>query len=322
MGRVAVIVGSSPSAGAEAETAGGLPSGPPRSDRAAVALAAKRLGGRFEAYCLRDDGEALRYALAAGARSATRVADPRAIDFDLALVGSGGAGEWGDALAALLAESKRCALVLEVLDVEPVRDGWAVTRDLGRGAREIIDVRGGAVLGVAEGAAARLYVSRHRRRAAGTALPAAGTAPGDGREAGAREDPLAGASGPWEVARPRARTADLERRTRGAASERMQELFGLSPQGEGARESPKIVADATTCARALVRYLSHHGFVARGAAEAPEVAPDASAAGALGARGGRGPLPMSGSDLRRPRPLEGEGSAGSYRGPRPGGKPD
>ena len=306
MRRVVVILGTEPATGHP------TPSILPESDRAAMSLALSRFGGRVDACCLRDDEEAARYALAAGAAEVLRPAEVTDLEFDVALVGSGGAGAWGDLLPALIAEWKDCAMVLEVLDVEPRDDGMTVTRDLGRGSREILAVRGPAVLAVSENAPRSLYISRHRREAVDPSLIRPGTGP-------AATDPLSGICGPWEHARPRPRAADLEGKTGGSATDRMNALLGLADDPRAREDTGRrIIADAGTCANHLLRFLRHHRFI-DGTASVPEepaagpqrpghppddtdpsgVAP--SDPRRAGSRARRGPRPIGGTEHRGDR---------------------
>ena len=186
---VAVILGS------EQGTGDGALATLPKSDRAAVGLAVKRFGGPVLAYCLRADEAALRYALAAGASTVALLDDVDRLDVDVVLVGNGGAGSWADLLPALVAEHKQCAMLVDVLDVEVCPDSIAVTRDLGRGSREVLGLGGPAVLGVSEDAVQLLYVSRYRRQAARVSPL--------GTSVGLLHDPLPAVSSPWAPTRPR-----------------------------------------------------------------------------------------------------------------------
>jgi hypothetical protein len=236
------------------------------------------------------------------------------LDFDVVLVGSAGAGHWGDLLLALLAEQKSCAMVVDVLDIDPGPEALTVTRDLGRGSREILSLRGAAVLSIAESAAPLLYVSRYRRQA----VRLASSAPG----IGSAGDPLAAVSGAWIPARPRVKTANLTARTRGSASHRMQALLGINAGIDRENDrSHMITADAATCAGHLLRFLRHHGFIT-GAMPAPaaSTSPEIETASRTSQR-----LPddreSSASSiwtphLRSPRPLQGE-VRGMARRPRP-----
>ncbi len=306
MTRVALILGSS------RLSAGGVhhASVPllPASDRAAVALALERFGGRVDAYCRRDDEKAWRYALAAGAASATPLDDVNSIDFDVALVGSGGAGVQGDRFLAQLAESRQGGLVLDVLDMEMEQNGnLTVTRDLGRGAREILEIRGAAVLGISESAPPLTYVSRHRRQKIAVSARSTGTT--------SRKDQESAAAGAWGVVRPRTRAETAPEKLSGSASERMQALLGLSDAtGAGAHENHVIVADAATCARHLIRYLGHHGYIRRSAAGGSTLPEVTRRVEALPAQ----PVPDTrmDRDARKPRSDQ-ESDSRRRRGPRP-----
>lgn len=300
MRRVAVILGSDREAGD-----GPLPS-LPKSDCAAVGLAVKRFGGAVHAYCLRDDEAALRYALAAGVSTAAHLDDVTSLDADVVLVGSGGAGPCGDLLLALLSEHRQCAMLVDVLDVDVHSDRIAVTRDLGRGSREVLEISGAAVLGVSEEAEQLLYVSRYRRQSVSVSLQAASVGP--------MQDPLNMVSGPWSPTRPRVKVGNLAAKTVGSASGRMQALMGMRDGSTGDDDRVHVIhADAATCARHLLRFLSHHGVIA-GAVAAPVEAPspEAKEIRASQESGPPGPVPHG----RGPRPLHGE-AGGRSRGPRP-----
>lgn len=300
----------------------------PASDRAATAIALKRLGGRFHACCRSDDQDAFRYALAAGAESVASLDDLRADRFDVVLIGSGGAGPAGDLLAATLAERGSAMLVLEVLEIVADGDRLIVTRDLGRGDRERLTIGKPAVLTISENAAERHYVSRHRR---GTVNPPP-IAPH--RSAG---DPLSTHSGPWGPVRPRARVVDLDARTGGSATDRMNALFGGTGADAAASEKDHlIVGDPATCAIYLKKFLSHHGMLKSATADDSTVAAEVAHPEARGPRSikpaaepAAGPAASGRTDRapridrtsrtgRAPR-SEDEPSSRSLRGPRPEG---
>ena len=288
----------------------------PASDRAATAIALKRLGGRFHACCRNDDQEAFRYALAAGAESVAAMDGIRADRFDVVLVGSGGAGPSGDLLAAALAESGRAMLVLEVLEVVVDGDRLIVTRDLGRGDRERLTIGMPAVLTISENAAERHYVSRHRR---GTVTLPPIAPP---RSAG---DPLSTHSGPWGPVRPRTRAVDLDAKTGGSATDRMNALFGGT--GAGAAASGKdhlIVADPATCANYLKKFLRHHGMLQSATADdshvAAEVAhPEGRRPRSIEPAAESAARPAASEQTDRTPQTENEPSSRSRRGPRPEG---
>jgi electron transfer flavoprotein alpha/beta subunit len=284
MTRTAVVIGSAPS-----KVASGVPA-LPASDRGALALATTRLADGVRAYA--PDWEARCFARAAGVETVEELSDLEMGSFEVALVGRGACGACGDALPARLAEEGRAALVYDVLDVQRESDRLVVTRDLGRGARDVLGVRGRAVLVVAESVERGTYVSRYR-------IDAARTASG---ESPARE--VSSDLG-WELARPRVRLGDFASRVAGRAVERMNALFGLGNASEHAASLVRGSADE--CARQLLRYLSHYGFIERGLGDAePSAAAEAIASRPAGRR--PGPRAGDGESLpirarRRPRPL-------------------
>jgi len=241
MSRVAVIIGS---AGSETDAeALALPT----SDRGAVALALARFGADVCAYA--SDSDARCFARAAGVATVAEIPELEMGGVDVALIGRGGCGARGDAFPAQLAEESGAALVYAVIDVQRESDRLVVTRDLGRGARDLLSVRGRAILVVADTVARGPYVSRFRLNAE---KAASGETP-------AREEP--GSVG-WEPATPRVRLGDHASRVAGRAVERMNALFGV---GEVTARSASLVrGSAEECARHLLRYLSHHGFVEPG----------------------------------------------------------
>ena len=302
MRRVAVIIGSRQEAGTSALASPTLPT----SDRAAIGLAVQRFGGLVHAYCRRDDPEAWRYALAAGATDVRHLEAVAGLDFDVMLVGSGGAEPYGDLLLAQLATEKQCAVVFEVLDVVCGTDVLTVTRDLGRGSTEVLALDCPAVLGIAAEAPQLLYVSRYRRQVVEAAVQVSHTE--------SLADPLAALSSPWEPARPRVHLADLDARTTGSASTRLQMLFGVgAAPDQGNDRSHIIAADAATCAQHLLRFLSHHGMITVSMARP---LPAVSAVEAVDSHRQR-PAPTLWEPHRRgPRPLAGA-TGGAERRPRP-----
>jgi hypothetical protein len=173
------------------------------------------------------------------------------------LIGRGGCAERGDLLPAELAETSGAALVYDAIDVQREADGLVVTRDLGRGARDLLSVRGRAVLVVAESVERGPYVSRHRLNLASEA----------GGDSVAREEPVGVG---WEPTTPRVRLGVCATRVAGRAIERMNALFGV---GETTEDAASLVrGSAEECARHLLRYLSHHGFVERGPGGEPQSA--------------------------------------------------
>jgi hypothetical protein len=278
----------------------------PTSDRAAIGLAVQRFGGPVNAYCRRADAEAWRYALAAGATEVRYLETVAGLDFDVMLVGSGGAEPYGDLLLAQLAAEKHCAMVCEVLDVVNGPHGLTVTRDLGRGSTEVLALDRPAVLGIAAEATQLLYVSRYRRQVARAAGREPLTEP--------LSDPLAALSSPWEPARPRVHLADLDARTAGSASTRLQRLFGVgAAPHQGNDRSHIIAADAATCAQHLLRFLSHHGMIT--SSIAPPV-PSTRPVDSVDSQHQHLAAPLWEPHRRGPRPLTGT-VRGAARQPRP-----
>jgi len=238
---IAAIIGS-----ATPVTASGVQT-LPMSDRGAIALAMARFAGDVRAYAA--DADARCFARAAGVETVEEISDPGMGAFAVALIGRGGCAERGDLLPARLAEASGAALVYDVIDVQPKADGLMVTRDLGRGARDLLSVRGRAVLVVAESVERGPYVSRYRRNAVKGA---------SGESAARREQSCV----EWEPTTPRVRLGDHAARVAGSAAERMNALFGLGAIAENT--ASLVRGSAEECARHLLRYLSHHGFVERG----------------------------------------------------------
>jgi hypothetical protein len=197
-------------------------------------------------------------------------------------------------------------MVCEVLDVVDGPHGLTVTRDLGRGSTEVLALDRPAVLGIAAEATQLLYVSRYRRQVA--------RALGGEPLSEPPSDPLAALSSPWEPARPRVHLADLDTRTAGSASTRLQRLFGVgAAPHQGHDRSHIIAADAATCAQHLLRFLSHHGMIT--VSMAPPFSPVRPVEAIDSYR--QRPTPTLWEPHRRgPRPLTGA-AGGVERRPRP-----
>ncbi len=294
MTRVAVIIGCASSA-----TASGAPT-LPISDRGAVALAMASFGSDVRAYA--DDADARCFARAAGVETVEEISDSEIGSVDVTLLGRGGCGGRGDALPARLAEERGAALVYEVIDVQREADRLLVTRDLGRGARDLLSIRGRVVLVVADSVERGPYVSRYRMDANKAAS----------RESAARKE---SSIVEWELTTPRVRLGDHASRVAGSAVERMNALFGV---GEIAENAASLVQEsAEECARHLLRYLSHHGFVERG----PSGEQHSASVGAVASQPATRRLQRSAANAasipirtrRRPRPMNGHPLA--TRGP-------
>ncbi len=288
----------------------------PHSDRTAIALATLKLKGEVTAYSFPGDNAGLRHALAGGAASTQRLESLDEIEFDVMLVGQGGCGALGDLLPATLAENRGGALVLDVLDVEPASEaaGLRVTRDMGRGSKEILLVQVPAVLSISPNAQRLTYVSRYRQLSAN---PEAETRAGSVGFADPAEEDIS----TWELARPRTKTGALTEKTRGTAADRMNALMGATGPPETKDEEHILQADAETCSKQLLRYLAHHGFIegremdSHGEEEATPALPvsaPASEGPAIRAAQrkttGRGPRKLGGDSKtsgRRPAPIRG-----------------
>jgi hypothetical protein len=260
MMRVAVIIGS-----ASAETVSGSPA-LPMSDRGAITLALARFPGDVRAYAA--DADARCFARAAGVEVVEEVSDLEMGTVDVAMIGRGGCAESGDLLPAQLAEEGSAALVYDVIDVQREPDRLLVTRDLGRGARDLLSVRGRAVLVIAESVERGPYVSRYRIDAVKAAGGKSTTHKEPRDESNARKEPRDESAAReesngdrWEAVTPRVRLGDHAARVAGSAVERMNALFGV---GEIAENTASLVRGSPEeCARHLVRFLSYHGFVER-----------------------------------------------------------
>jgi electron transfer flavoprotein alpha/beta subunit len=241
MRRVAVVIGfAGPETRAGASTL-------PMSDRGAVALALSISGADVCAYA--SDSDACFFARAAGVETVAEISELEMGSVDVALIGRGGCGADGDALPARLAEESDAALVYDVIDLHVESDRLVATRDLGRGARDLLSVRGRAVLVIADSVARGPYVSRFR-------IDAERTTSG---EAPARQDRAVVG---WEPVTPRVRLGDHASRVAGRAVERMNALFGVGEVAESAADL--VRGSAEECARHLLRYLVHHGFIEPG----------------------------------------------------------
>jgi hypothetical protein len=285
MTRVAVIIGS-----ASSETHAGA-SALPMSDRGAVALAMARFGGDVCGYA--SDSDARCFARAAGVATVEEISSFEIERVDVALIGRGGCGEYGDALPARLAEESGAALVYDVLDVQLEPDRLVVTRDLGRGARDVLGVRGRAVLVFADSVERGPYVSRYRINAE---KASSGESPAPGRSSSAG----------WKPTTPRVRLGDHASRVSGRAVERMNTLFGLGKTAEN--DASLVRGSADECARHLLRYLSHHGFIECGLGGAQERASEGVAASSPAEEGQeQGATDAASIPIRarrRPRPVD------------------
>ncbi len=299
----------------------------PKSDRAAVGLALSEPRASVAACTRAGDHDASRYAAAAGIE---RFVEPDALEdcaFDIALVGRGActdiaARDTGDLLPAMLAEQSGAALAYEVIDFNRRADGLEVERELGHGARDILFVQGPAVLVIADAARRTGYVSRRR------VLAAAAAKGSDSPDEVSHTD--------WHRTQPRVRLSGHAAKVQGTATNRLNELFGIT-RGEETNDYHVVTGSPETCARHLLRYLAHHDFISPDMIPMPEIAhtPEPTRKAALGParpsarphraprratdsdrRLARRPLPFKAKiDSRAPRPVSGGGipRRGPYR---------
>lgn len=216
------------------------------SDRAAAALALASSPSAAGFYPP-DDTTAAEFAFASGITRAEPLREGTQATFDLAVLGESFVALYGDDFTGRLAEQTSAALIFDVLSCEESSTGVRrVIRDAGRGAREIIELTGPAVLVVSPAAARPAYVSRYRRQHARKTLVGSAV-------------PLAISDGfAWQPVRLRTRKA-IGTTADALADQRMDAAFGVETKTESA--NGPIIADPATCARQLVRYLAHHGFL-------------------------------------------------------------
>lgn len=321
-----------------------------KSERAAISLAL-RMGDGVAVFHARGNLPVAVDALAAGADSAYVFTGNVALRFQVAVLGLGALGEWGDELAGQLAEDNQATLIFDVLDAQRTESGLLVERDLGRGNRERLLVRGPAVLVLSPQARRGPYVSHYKLQMAAKALHA-----GAGHAAsGFAETPAVDARA-WQPLRPRARSTKPN--IGPSANDRLGNAFGLAETPADSR-GQIITAEPETCALHLLRYLAHHGFIGERAGPVPAASgssshivpvnePQASGGpesltvgygrgprrtGDLPQRFGRRPRPVAeaapvvaaqqqktdlpASIARRPRLANQAGMPGRHRGPRP-----
>lgn len=305
------------------------------SDRATLGIALRSFDQVVHALCPSGDELALVYAKAAGATDAGWLKDVESPQSDVSLVGLGALERLGGRFAGELAEHNRATLVFDVLDVKRNGQQFIVTRDASPRVREELVIAGPVVLVVSPYANRPPYVSRYRLQMAASIVNAGwGARPAQQDESlpvsvtnssDAQTRPLNG----WEPVRPRVRQAVTPDAGQAPAHNRLDIAFGLSASGREPQAASNIIqADAATCARHLLRYLAHHGFLAASAGavdklsySAPTAAdpeadksnrtpsaamPLADSAGHLSDRMARGPrtadtLPQR--IARRPRPF-------------------
>jgi hypothetical protein len=237
-----------------------------RSDCAAVQMALQT-DGNATAVCAAGDKVAVEYALAAGIRKVHELGSTSPAEFQVAYVGAGAAELVGDIYLARWAELSKASLLFDVIrcseQSEAIRD---VECDAGRGARYHLSVRGPIIMVVSSHIARPTYVSRYRRQSA---------AQGVSRERSSAHGQVAAQMNAhdWNPVRPRVR-ARRGQNEPSAADDRLNDAFSIRA-GTHKDSSNVIVADPETCARHILRYLAHHGFITHATpedrVEVPEV---------------------------------------------------
>jgi electron transfer flavoprotein alpha/beta subunit len=282
----------------------------PASDRAALGIA-RSCDPAAQALCAAVDYFAAQYALAAGIANVKYV-DHESDDlfFELLLVGGGGVDRIGNESVARLAEHHRATLVIDALDVTVHNHQIVILKDGGRGCREQWTVNGPVVIVVSEGARSPPYVSRYKRKMAALEHSRSQT--------GTIERLTNDAH--WLPARPRVRVAQQGGALTSAADDRMSRAFGINDAAVHSTRGQIIQADPSTCARHLLRYLSHHGFLPQQSvgSDTLAIAADRNVTeSAIVAELGRPVAAKTvGKDLgRAPRPCN-RANTGSHRRPR------
>jgi hypothetical protein len=230
------------------------------SDRAAIGLAVSRFTEPATGYCPQGDEHAVIYGMASEIAKVVPLPLPRVkSDFDVALVGQCALTEFGAELAGMLAERTNATLIFDVLDVYPEVDQLRIIKDVGHGDREEWIVSGPVVMVIAANAVHPPYVSRYRRM-----MAVQKQLQSEPEQHEAYSKPAA----EWEGIRPRAKL-NRGAHSYGLAEERMSAAFGITAMNRTITNDRLIDADAATCARHLIRYLAHHGFLPTNLAKAP-----------------------------------------------------
>jgi hypothetical protein len=225
-----------------------------RSDCAAVHLALQAKENAV-ALCPAGDEVAVKYALAAGIPTIRELEASLVTDFQLAYVGTGFAEFVGDICLARWAEKSKASLLFEVIRCSALPEAArCVECDAGRGARHLLSVRGPLIMVLSSHIPRPAYVSRYRRQSVSLQLS---------RDHSLAHDQLASQpqARDWSPVRPRVRTRPAQD-SPAAADDRLNDAFSIRVGGH-TKSSNVIIADAESCARHLLRYLSHHSFVTR-----------------------------------------------------------
>jgi len=166
---------------------------------------------------------------------------------DLILLGPGAIQLFGDELAGHLAELHGAELLFDVIALQQQQDIWKVTCDAGRGARDMVRVRGPLVVVVSEHAPRPAYVSRFRLSQVTCAK--------------VTECQQRSANHVWQSVTPRTRRTFDNGESN--AEQRASAAFGI--ESRSSRNSDRQIVDEepAVSAQVLLRYLVHHGFISR-----------------------------------------------------------
>lgn len=222
------------------------------SDRAAIGLAVSRFAAPAIGYYPAEDRFALKYGAAAKLATLEPLEAASISNFDVAFIGQSALANVGGELAGVLAEKSNATLVFDVLDVHRQGSQLKIIKDVGQGNREEWTVAGPVVIVVSAEAVRPPYVSRYRRMMAAKDLASCCTT---------QQSTDGKAEHRWERTRPRAKLGGPPKLPAGAAEDRMSAAFGIEAASRSSTNNHLIVADAATCARHLIKYLAHHGFL-------------------------------------------------------------
>jgi hypothetical protein len=218
-------------------------------DRAAVVWGVALAGGVCRVACRDHDLEAAEYAQALGA-TVVPWDELRSASFETAIIGPAAITLVGDERAGRLSESAGAELLFDVLAAERTHGEWKITCDAGRGARDIVTVRGPVVLVVSPDVARPKYVSAYRRSNARHAIDPAGINVG----------PLTLETSPWQPMTPRTPRPSGA----GLADARTRADHAFNMQHGAAAPAQVVITEAPpVAAQLLLRFLVHRGFVTR-----------------------------------------------------------
>jgi hypothetical protein len=215
-------------------------------------------------YCSAGDAFAGRYALSAGCADVRAFQEAEPSSFGLVLVGQGFLDRVGVEAIGRIAEQNHATLAIDVLDLRLDRDQLAILKDMGRGCREEWLVEGPAVCVLSEKARRAPYVSRYKRRVAALNWRA---------ELHSASSPSTLAATPWSQAKVRVQLARYATAAAGTAEDRLSRAFGTTDALARGESNRIIQAEPEICARHLLRYLAHHGFLPELGNRPPDVSP-------------------------------------------------